>query len=1052
MTYPEGLASATATGAPSRPAPIPDASSPSPQSTATSTWREIYAAASPARQRELLRLARSQGVVYSSQIGSLNGNRGRHPAENLLGTLLGDHVNELEPVRIGEPLSVFDEALDAAQREAVAKGVQTPDLCLIQGLPGTGKSRVVAEIVMQAVSRGERVLLVSHTPAVLDLGLARVASQDAVFAVRCLAPGEHAELLPPAICRLTFAERVQFLRGQSLADAKREMAAAQESRLHGLRQDAVLTRLRDLAQERMRIDRQMKALREAEEKVPADVEAEAAFAPAATSNPSPFATSLAQLFEAHHEDRSKLEKSLSDMEAELARVAHERLPLTHRRDQIAPLVEAKKGGHWWTAAWWRAALARGLVAELADLDRKIEDNKRAQERLEHEKQSLHEQGAALEKRFADERKGRVAAEIAVRRQHSAQGTAALENDLRLLNEKWKGACHELAPQTARPEAATLEAVEAAFAAWRRQCDRDDERCRLAEEWTAYLQESSGRIEERLAGYVNVLAGTTAGLAADTRFRDVGIFDVMVVHEAGQLREPEFLELARRARRWVLVGETLCGGETVESSAVSASASSSASRHDVNANFFTRLWSRLHPDPRSLPRRWQEEHERWCCRLRTVPPEARRWLESERVADSPDIELRILAAPGEHPVLAEVVFPPRMSIGQAKQFLERELEELPIESAAARLRWVEEGGRLALRFEDAASADGDRVLLNSGVTEVLAAPSGNGCKRPWHTVRLEFSGAAGWERLRAEQWVQRHLGILDLGRTAYLDVPYRMHPDLAAFVSDVLFAGGYRLGTDGEANGRGGTTTHFRCPEGNGCSSLVHFLSVPAAAAEPQERNRPRAAKTAKPRSAKGGAGFELNLADGRHRDRLPADLRPELPEQGLVNYLEAQAVVRALEAVAADASAAARAGETKIPVAVVALYAAQAELIRRLVRQSKRLANCPLDLHIGVPSAFRGREAAITLLSLTRSHAHRAVSFGDDPQGLALALTRARSKLLLVGDPGTLTRRCQWEGPVDHLDAAAAARERALITRLVEYCQGRGQHQRAFHLCEVNGA
>jgi hypothetical protein len=1045
MTYPEGLASAAATGAPSRPAPVPDASSPSPQSTATSTWREIYAAASPARQRELLRLARSQGVLYSSQIGSLNGNRGRHPAETLLATLLGDHVDELEPVRIYEPLSVFDEALDAAQREAVAKGVLTPDLCLIQGLPGTGKSRVAAEIVMQSVSRGERVLLVSFTAAVLDLGLARVASQDSVFAVRCLAPGEQPELLPPAIRRLTFAERAQFLREQALADAKREMAAAQESRLHGLRQDAVLSRLRDLAQERVQIDRQIAALREAEQQIPADVEAEAA---AAAASPSPFATSLAHLFEARREELSKLEKSLSDMEAELARVAHERLPLTHRRQQISPLVEAKKGGCWWTAAWWRAALTRGLVGELADLDRKIEENGQVQERLEHEKQSLQEQCAALEKRFADEKNSRVAAEIAVRRQRSAQRAAALENDGRLLNEKWKGACHELAPQTARPEAATPESVEAAFVAWRRQCERDDERCRLAEEWTSYLRESSGRIEERLAGYVNVLAGTAAALAADTRFGDVGVFDVMIVQEAAQLREPDFLELARRARRWVLVGETLCGAETVDGSAAAAS----APHHDLNADFFTRLWKRLHPDPRSLPPRWQQEHERWCCRLRSVPSERRRWLESERVADSPDIELRILAAPAEHPVLAEVVFPPRMSIGQAKQFLARELEELPIESAAARLRWVEEGDRLALRFEDAASPDGDRVLLNSGVTEVLAAPAANGCKRPWHSVRLEFARAAGWDRLGAEHWVHRHLGLLDLGRTAYLDVPYRMHPDLAAFVSDVLFAGGYRLETDRQANGRGAAAANFRCPGGNGCASLVHFLSVPAAAAEPQDRNRPRAAKAAKPRSAKGGAGFELNLADERHRERLPAELRPELPEQGLVNYLEAQAVVRALETVAADAAGPAGAGETRIPVAVVALYPAQAELIRRLVRQSKRLAGSPLDLHIDVPSAFRGREAAITLLSLTRSHAHRAVSFGDDPQGLALALTRARSKLLLVGDPGTLTRRCQWEGPVDHLNAAAAARERTLITRLVEYCQGRGQHQRAFHLCEVNGA
>ncbi|HEV3257115.1 MAG TPA: hypothetical protein VG013_09570, partial [Gemmataceae bacterium] len=94
----------------------------------------------------------------------------------------------------------------------------------------------------------------------------------------------------------------------------------------------------------------------------------------------------------------------------------------------------------------------------------------------------------------------------------------------------------------------------------------------------------------------------------------------------------------------------------------------------------------------------------------------------------------------------------------------------------------------------------------------------------------------------------------------------------------------------------------------------------------------------------------------------------------------------------------------------------------------------------------------VAVLSLTRSHAHHAVTFGDSPQVLALALTRASKKLILLGDPGTLVRRCQWEGPLDHLDEASAAHERELIDCLVRYLQGQGLHQRAFHLCEGGGA
>jgi hypothetical protein len=67
---------------------------------------------------------------------------------------------------------------------------------------------------------------------------------------------------------------------------------------------------------------------------------------------------------------------------------------------------------------------------------------------------------------------------------------------------------------------------------------------------------------------------------------------------------------------------------------------------------------------------------------------------------------------------------------------------------------------------------------------------------------------------------------------------------------------------------------------------------------------------------------------------------------------------------------------------------------------------------------------------------------------LALALTRARQQLVLFGDPGTLIRRSQWEGPLDHLGQAAAARERELVNHLVSYLKGRGTHARTFQLRE----
>ena len=195
-----------------------------------------------------------------------------------------------------------------------------------------------------------------------------------------------------------------------------------------------------------------------------------------------------------------------------------------------------------------------------------------------------------------------------------------------------------------------------------------------------------------------------------------------------------------------------------------------------------------------------------------------------------------------------------------------------------------------------------------------------------------------------------------------------------------------------------------------------------------------------------GAGLELDLSAARPGgDRLPADLRATLPQRGLVNYFEAQAVVRKLEELFAAA-------ERPRSVGVMALYPAQTELIRQLVRRAPKLAGLGAALEIDVAAAFRQREFDVGILSLTRSHSHRAVPYGDGPGALLLALTRVRQQLVLVGDPGTLARRVQWQGALDHLDDAAAATESRLLSTLLRYLQGQGCHQDAFQLSEGSGA
>src|SRR5262249_54626423 len=119
-------------------------------------------------------------------------------------------------------------------------------------------------------------------------------------------------------------------------------------------------------------------------------------------------------------------------------------------------------------------------------------------------------------------------------------------------------CEGLGSAQHRPEEITAEHLAAARARWLDQVHGDEERATFARQWAACLEEAAASLPARLPALVNVVAATTSGLAGDPHFGEQtpqgSGFDLLVVEEAEHLTESEFLKCARRARRWVLLGE------------------------------------------------------------------------------------------------------------------------------------------------------------------------------------------------------------------------------------------------------------------------------------------------------------------------------------------------------------------------------------------------------------------------------------------------------------------------------------------------------------------
>lgn len=95
-----------------------------------------------------------------SQAKSLEGTRAR-----LLEVVLGVAAPKSTRAGTWTPL---DEALHDDQKTAVEHGVFSEEVALVHGPPGTGKTRVLVEIVRQCVARGEKVLCLTASNTAVD--------------------------------------------------------------------------------------------------------------------------------------------------------------------------------------------------------------------------------------------------------------------------------------------------------------------------------------------------------------------------------------------------------------------------------------------------------------------------------------------------------------------------------------------------------------------------------------------------------------------------------------------------------------------------------------------------------------------------------------------------------------------------------------------------------------------------------------------------------------------------------------------------------------------
>ena len=149
----------------------------------------------------------------------------------------------------------------------------------------------------------------------------------------------------------------------------------------------------------------------------------------------------------------------------------------------------------------------------------------------------------------------------------------------------------------------------------------------------------------------------------------------------------------------------------------------------------------------------------------------------------------------------------------------------------------------------------------------------------------------------------------------------------------------------------------------------------------------------------------IDSADALPADALPTDSPSGESASGLsrVNVSEAQLTLdtlqRYFEKIGKE-----RLLEERVDVGIISPYKGQVGLLRRLLRQDRYWKPFRSLITVNTVDGFQGQERDVIVISLVRSNDQGDIGFLRDLRRMNVAITRARMKLIILGDKSTICR------------------------------------------------
>ncbi len=107
-------------------------------------------------------------------------------------------------------------------------------------------------------------------------------------------------------------------------------------------------------------------------------------------------------------------------------------------------------------------------------------------------------------------------------------------------------------------------------------------------------------------------------------------------------------------------------------------------------------------------------------------------------------------------------------------------------------------------------------------------------------------------------------------------------------------------------------------------------------------------------------------------------------------------------------------------VAVISPYRQQIELLKEQLQHSPLQKIYGDGITVNTIDSFQGQERDVVYISMTRSNADSRIGFLSDIRRMNVAMTRARKKLVIIGDSATLSQAPFYEGLIRYAEEQGA--------------------------------